>query len=296
MAAHGSACRPATPPATDATIETSSASDGVRSGKMPGRHAASSDLPAPGGPTISRLCPPAAAISSARLAVSCPFTCLRSGPATGGSAFPAAGGAIWPVPFRWLTSANKSGAATTSMRPAHAASGPCAAGQISPRSSSEAWSAASNTPGAGAIRPSRPSSPTATNSLSVSASTTPIAASSASAIGRSKCDPSLGRSAGERLTVIRLGGSARPIAPKAPRTRSRLSATALSARPTTMKLGRPGSNCTCTSTARASSPKNATVDTIATTPPPVCTPCHPSAGGAAVQRLHPSYPRPTLET
>jgi hypothetical protein len=29
-------------------------------------------LPAPGGPTMSRLCPPAAAISSARRAVSAP--------------------------------------------------------------------------------------------------------------------------------------------------------------------------------------------------------------------------------
>src|SRR3712207_9189686 len=79
-------------PATLATIETSSASDGVNSGKMPGRQAASSDLPAPGGPLIKRLCPPAAAISSARLAVSCPFTWLRSGPGPSGSASPACGG------------------------------------------------------------------------------------------------------------------------------------------------------------------------------------------------------------
>jgi hypothetical protein len=41
---------------------------------MPGRQLASSDLPAPGGPIISRLRPPAAAISSARLAVSSPLT------------------------------------------------------------------------------------------------------------------------------------------------------------------------------------------------------------------------------
>ena len=35
-------------------------------------------LPAPGGPMRMRLCPPAAAISKARLMFSCPFTSLRS--------------------------------------------------------------------------------------------------------------------------------------------------------------------------------------------------------------------------
>ena len=48
---------------------------------MPGSRAASIDLPAPGGPTISRLWPPAAAISSARLAFSWPLTSRRSGKA-----------------------------------------------------------------------------------------------------------------------------------------------------------------------------------------------------------------------
>jgi hypothetical protein len=65
-------CPSSSIPATEATSEASSASLGVRSGRMPGRHEAISDLPAPGGPTSRRLCPPAAAISSARLAVSCP--------------------------------------------------------------------------------------------------------------------------------------------------------------------------------------------------------------------------------
>ena len=37
--------------------------------------------------------------------------------------------------------------------------------------------------------------------------------------------------------------------------------TALSGRPTTLKAGRPGATCTCTSTARASMPSNATVAT-----------------------------------
>src|SRR6476620_7826754 len=49
-------------------------------------------------------------------------------------------------------------------------------------------------------------------------------------------------SAGARLTVMRLAGSARPEAISAERTRSRDSATALSARPTTVHLhvDRPG--------------------------------------------------------
>ncbi len=66
-------------PATLWIIETSNASRGVRSGSSPARRAASMDLPAPGGPISSRLCPPAAAISNARLAVSIPRTSARSG-------------------------------------------------------------------------------------------------------------------------------------------------------------------------------------------------------------------------
>src|SRR4029079_1156248 len=77
---------PVNSPATEATIETSSASDGCSGGRIPARQAPSNDLPEPGGPLISKLWPPAAAISSARLATSCPLTCARSGPPPGGSA------------------------------------------------------------------------------------------------------------------------------------------------------------------------------------------------------------------
>src|SRR5690606_39392431 len=56
---------PCSVPATDATIETSSASAASRGGKIPGKHEASSDFPAPGGPLISILCPPAAEIGRA---------------------------------------------------------------------------------------------------------------------------------------------------------------------------------------------------------------------------------------
>ena len=59
-------------------METSSSSAGVSGGRMVGSRAASMDLPAPGGPTMSRLWPPAAATSSARLALSWPLMSLRS--------------------------------------------------------------------------------------------------------------------------------------------------------------------------------------------------------------------------
>ena len=44
------------------------------------KRCASIDLPEPGGPSIKRLCPPAAAISSALRAPVWPFTSDRSGP------------------------------------------------------------------------------------------------------------------------------------------------------------------------------------------------------------------------
>ena len=47
------------------SVATSSASSGASGGRIEGRRLAASDLPAPGGPTISRLWPPAAATSSA---------------------------------------------------------------------------------------------------------------------------------------------------------------------------------------------------------------------------------------
>ncbi len=78
-------------------------------------------------------------------------------------------------------------------------------------------------------------------------------------MGKSKSDPSLGRSAGDRFTVIRLDGSAMAIVVRAARTRSRASDTALSGKPTMANDGRPGVTAHCTSTRRASTPSNATV-------------------------------------
>jgi hypothetical protein len=60
---------------------------------------------------------------------------------------------------------------------------------------------------------------------------------------------------------MRRAGSASPDAIKAERTRSLASETALSGKPTTLKAGIPAATCTCTSTARASMPSKATVET-----------------------------------
>jgi hypothetical protein len=69
---------PSISPATEAIMETSSSSAGDSGGRIDGSRAASIDLPAPGGPIIKRLWPPAAATSSARLALSWPLMSMRS--------------------------------------------------------------------------------------------------------------------------------------------------------------------------------------------------------------------------
>ncbi len=66
-------------PATEWIRVTSSASARVSAGRIPGKRRASIVLPVPGGPISKTLCEPAAAISSARRARSCPRTSARSG-------------------------------------------------------------------------------------------------------------------------------------------------------------------------------------------------------------------------
>jgi AcrR family transcriptional regulator len=67
--------------------------------------------------------------------------------------------------------------------------------------------------------------------------TRPVAQRIPTAVGRSKAAPSLRRSAGARLTVIRSIGNSRPALRIAARTRSRLSRTVESGRPTVVKVG-----------------------------------------------------------
>ena len=87
------------------------------------------------------------------------------------------------------------------------------------------------------------------------AGTMPKAASSASAIGRSKCAPFLGQPGGAEVDGDRLDGSAMASADSAARTRSRASDTALSGRPTSERRAGPGVTAHCTSTRGPRAPR-----------------------------------------
>ncbi len=75
-----------------------------RGGRIEGSRAASMDLPEPGGPTMSRLCPPAAATSSARLALSWPLMSARSSSASRFANLGCGRDSSTCVPLKWLAS------------------------------------------------------------------------------------------------------------------------------------------------------------------------------------------------
>ena len=142
-----------------------SASSSAIGGSRPGRRCASIDLPLPGGPTISRLWPPAAAISSARLAPTGLCTSRRSGPLRRGRRV-AAGRAIGSGAARRPASARaprRAGgrAARTSSPRASAASRALAAGSTSARCGACARnaSASASAPRTGRSSPASDSSP-----------------------------------------------------------------------------------------------------------------------------------------
>src|SRR5688572_30398694 len=87
-----------------------------------------------------------------------------------------------------------------------------------------------------------------------------------SAIGKSNDAPALRTSAGARLTVIFVGGNSKPELRIALLTRSRLSRTLVSGRPTIVNDGRPNDTSTSTLTAQASTPNSAAVRKHASTP------------------------------
>ena len=122
-----------------------------------------------------------------------------------------------------------------------------------------AASAQASAPGTGLSRPSSASSPTAAWPERRFAGICRDAASSARAIGRSKPDPSLRRSAGARLTVIRRRGHSSSALVMPLRTRSFASWQALSGRPTIENPGTPRCRWASTSTSRASRPTRACV-------------------------------------
>ena len=83
-------------------------------------------------------------------------------------------------------------------------------------------------------------------------------------MGKSKRPPSFGKSAGERFTVIRPAGNSKPEVSRAERTRSLLSRTTASGRPTIAKAGKPGPRCTSTRTNGAARPSGARLSTVLT--------------------------------
>src|ERR1700675_4592224 len=84
------------------------------------------------------------------------------------------------------------------------------------------------------------------------------------AIGRAKRPPSFGKTAGDKLTVMRPGGKLNPAVNNAERTRSLLSRTAVSGSPTMKNAGRPGPKCTSTPTNGADKPARARLRTVIT--------------------------------
>ena len=258
-------------PARLAMAALCSASGALMGGSRPAKRCASMDLPVPGGPDMSRLWPPAAAISSARLAAAWPFTSARSGywgaaagvaPASLAqplAASEAGGGA--PSGRNCATTSSKWRARYTSMPGASAASSALPGGSTRRTRAASFVCAAcraaavASAPRTGRSSPESDSSPANSQPASLRPSIWPLAARMPSAMGRSKRPESLGKSAGARLTVMRwLCGNCRPLLSKALRTRSRASFTSTSARPTSVNAGRPLARCASTATAGAASP------------------------------------------
>ena len=189
---------------------------GSASPRGPPRRRAAAGAPGAGARASSCRCPagrraagcgrPAAAISSTRLARSCPRTSARSG--AGGERSAGAGSGRVGRDVRGSTQRPRPGAAPAPARcPARATSAPDSAAQTSRRAPfRRAPSAATREPGTGRRRPSSASSPTDAWPIRQPGGIWCEASSSASAIGRSKPEPSFRRSAGARLTMIRCPG------------------------------------------------------------------------------------------
>ena len=216
-------------PAIEWIFVASSASSSDIGGRIDGMQRASIDLPVPGGPTMSRLWPPATATSTARLAISCPLTSTKSGwsPERASASAPSSGraGAVRPASAPERTSAawrrlwtGQTRRPLTTAASAALSTGtrksvtPCArrltasgrtprTERTSPRSESSPASAvvrgsSGRSAGAGG-------SPGRGRREAPSSRTSPDASRIAIAMGRSSSVPSLWTSAGARFTVTR---------------------------------------------------------------------------------------------
>ena len=117
--------------------------------------------------------------------------------------------------------------------------------------------AMASAPRTGRSRPDSANSPANSYWASFSGLICPDAARMPKAIGKSKRPDSFGRSAGARLTVIFLAGKSKPLWMMAARTRSRLSLTSVSGKPTILKCGKPLARWASTSTNGAFMPLKA---------------------------------------
>ena len=220
---------------------------------MPGSRRASMVFPDPGGPIINTLCEPAAAISIARLAPSCPATSARSTEASGVRILHCsrAVGNGPPLRSSSTNSASVRGAvrATALTR---LASATFSVGSTSVRVPVDATRRATGSaPRTARTLPSSPSSPTTTSSRKLSTGICPVAARMPSAMGRSNAVPSFLTSAGARFVVIRRGGTLKPEFASAAPTRSLLSLTEPAGRPTMNHCGSPKAQSTSTVTSYA---------------------------------------------
>ena len=220
---------------------------------MSGSRRASMVFPDPGGSSRSKLCAPAAAISKARLANSCPCTSARSAVVGLVSLRRRAESTVVGIstgpPVRCWTTVPRSALPRTSNSPTPAASRAFSSGSTNaPTPLSLHPEAMSNAPRTGLRRPLNPSSPTKQRPSTRSCGTTPMPMRRARAMGRSKALPSFGTSAGARFTVMRRGGRECPMFWRAAVTRSRPSRTAPCGSPTTTKAGSPTERLTSTDT------------------------------------------------
>jgi len=180
----------------------------VSGGRIPANRLASIDLPEPGGPIIRTLWPPAAATSSARLAVAWPRTSRKSGidPSAGDAAAGAGTNAWnWSGLPRYVTTSARCRMPNTRMPSVTPASAALSAGTTTfrmPRLRAQA--AMDSTPRTARSVPSSDSSPTSRCWSAGLAS--PIAPRIPMAIGKSNPTPSLRTLAGARLMVTALLG------------------------------------------------------------------------------------------
>jgi len=289
-------------PAAEAMTVAASAARSSRRGSRPGIVRASSVLPEPGGPINNNPWPPARATSRPRRASTWPRTSDRSGtndmelsPGLGvtlsASSAAVSSSASCPSAAERSppTSSTRAGAATrirvrrawTISTAWRSRSTPDTVIPSTSRASSTASVATSTRPMPRRARAATIGRTPGTDRTSPPSDSSPMSATPPepgricsdprripTAIARSSDAPVFRRSAGARLTVIRRGGWVNPSLRNAPRTRSRDSWSAASARPTTVNPGRPGATSTSTRMNRPARPWSVADGTMASTSAP----------------------------